>query len=73
MTFVTVTATETNSQGTASQGAGNVPVTLRLHKDLIGAITQGNQVLPRSGTILNVGGKFYINVRISGNVNWDNL
>lgn len=73
MTFITVTATQTNSQGIAPAGAGNVPVTLRIHKDLIGAISQSNEILPRGGTILNVGGKFYIDVRILGNVNWDTL
>ena len=70
MTFITVTANQCNQQGIVDQRSQRI--TLRLHKDLIGAF-QGNTVLLKGGTILNLGGHFYTNFSLGQNMNLDNF
>ena len=71
MTFVNVLADECNPQGATSP---QVPKrNFQLHKDLIAAFI-GNEVVPKGGEILSIGGKHYKNIRLAdNNVKIENL
>lgn len=70
MTFVNVMADECNAQGSTSP---QIPKrNLQIHKDLIAAFI-GNEVIPKSGDILTVGGKHYKNIRLADGVKIESL
>lgn len=70
MTFVNVMAEECNAQGGTSP---QVPQrNLQIHKDLIAAFV-GNEVIPKTGEILTIGGKHYKNIRLAAGVKIESL
>lgn len=68
MQFIKVTAEQCNSQGlTAHTGSPTRTSPFHLNTDLIGAF-MGNEVILKGGTLLNIGGNFYKNIRLADGV-----
>jgi len=70
--FIKVQATECGPGGTiTTRGVAVVPHTLFIHIDLIGAIDEKSKEVYGKVHPLNVGGRFFTNLKLSDKINFE--